>query len=92
MGGCKLRGWCSFVGLAIGFFLGWLVFLFVCSVPFSFFSLSLWFLFVYPCILLGALLSFAQYIAFIDQKKKTHFLKRHIAPIKKDVSIFHLGK
>ena len=34
MGGCKLRGWCGFAGLAIGFFLGWLVFLSVYSVFF----------------------------------------------------------
>ena len=52
--------------------LAWpLVFWFASAVYWRFsvlFSFSLWFLFVYPCILLGALLSFAQYIAFIDQK------------------------
>ena len=36
---------------------------------FCLFFLSLRFLFVYPCILLGALLSFIQYIAFTDKKK-----------------------
>ena len=71
MGGCKLRGWCGFAGLALGC-LGWLVFWFVSSIgAFLSFFLSPCGSFLYtPCILLGALLSFVQYIAFTDQKKK----------------------
>ena len=66
MGGCKLRGWCGFACLALGF-LGWLVLRSACSD----FFLSPCGSFLYtPCILLGALLFSAQYIAFIDKKKK----------------------
>ena len=55
-----------FIGL-VGFF-GLLV---LCTGAFLCFSLSPCGSFFYtPCILLGALLSFAQYIAFIDKKKK----------------------
>ena len=71
MGGYKLRGWCGFAAMAPGF-LAWLVFWFASSVYWRFFVLffspsgsSLY----TPCILLGALLSFAQYTAFIDKKK-----------------------
>ena len=76
MGGCKLRGWCGFVGLALGF-LDWLVFWYVSSTgAFLSFVLSPCGSFLYtPYILLGTLLSFVQYIAFIDQKKKKKFIK-----------------
>ena len=71
MGGCKLRGWCGFAGLALGF-LCWLVFWSVSSTgAFLSFFLSPSDSFLYTlCILLAALLSFVQHIAFTDQKKK----------------------
>ena len=59
MGGCKLRGWCGIVGLALGFlvgrFFGW--FVFAAGILLSFFPLSGSFLYT-PCVLLGTLLSF----------------------------------
>ena len=72
MGGYKLRGRCGFASMAPSF-LGCWFFWFASAVYWCFSVLSL-----SPCgsslytpyILLGALLSFAQYTTFMDQKKK----------------------
>ena len=56
------------VFLGVGRFFGQVVLLLALFCPFFF--PSLWFLFVYPCVLLGALFPSIQYAAFIDIKKK----------------------
>ena len=69
MGGYKLRGWCGFVGLGLGFlvgrFFGW--FVFAASILLSFFfPFYVSFLYTPSCVLLGTLFSFVQYTAFIE--------------------------
>ena len=76
MGGCKLRGWCGFDSLALGF-LGWWVFWLVNSATGASLSSPCGSFLYTPCVLLGVLFPFVQYTAFIDpkkKKKKSYFL------------------